>query len=497
MHGASGVGKGFLARRLQDHFGHSRCTLFSATALFAKEVGGSECMLVRAFGGSSALSPADGAASYQAASSIIIIDDIDVICSPPLHGGGGDPVTIGMAAVFNALLDSTFATKAVLVIGITGRLDSISADAARSGRLYHAICVSVSTVSQRRAVLDEMVPLAAFAEADGREEVLQSVATATHGYSPSDLARVYAVAFQQALSLSPDEAISLSMCHFTAAISSVKPSIMAGLPSVPRCHASSPFRKLIGMEDAMQQIVDAVMLPIAFGDHVRLSKISPPRGILIWGEGGCGKTELALQCIQRCAINAIHVQAPSIRSKYVGDSEKALAALFSRARECAPCIVFIDQLDALFSSRQGKASDRQGGGGSDRLITCFLTELDGITARRSGDGVIVIGATSRREAIDEAILRPGRLGVHIQVPSLQHQERLRKEFILDRTSQTPTDMKPSDVDALAAATGGWSASALDGLFSEAALTTLRANIEARTIATETLMAAVAAGSDRR
>lgn len=201
--------------------------------------------------------------------------------------------------------------------------------------------------------------------------------------------------------------------------------------------------------------------------------MSPIRGVLLYGPSGSGKTCLALHCAQLSGLTTIHIQATSIRSKYVGQSEKNLAMYFERARECAPCILLIDQIDALFTFRSNNedSTNVSSQGGSERLITCLLTELDGLNSKSGGDGIFILATTNRLKVIDPAILRPGRIGIHL--PMQEFTFELRKEFILQTMQKMPLQIDNDQLCELSEKTNGMSAADLDALFREAALSRLR------------------------
>lgn len=170
----------------------------------------------------------------------------------------------------------------------------------------------------------------------------------------------------------------------------------------------------------------------------------------------------------------------------MGESEKNLAALFRRARACAPCILLLDQLDGLFAARAG--ADRLGSGLNDRLVACMLNELDGLSGplRGDNDGIFVLATALTPASIDSALLRPGRIGRHFEMPRLG--DDLRREFIERRRAGMPLQMTEAQMESLVQATAGYSGALMDGLFREAAMKTLSANLDATVIPFETIAA---------
>jgi SpoVK/Ycf46/Vps4 family AAA+-type ATPase len=160
-----------------------------------------------------------------------------------------------------------------------------------------------------------------------------------------------------------------------------------------------------------------------------------PRGILLYGPTGCGKTHLALALARESRLPFLIVDAASIRSKYLGESEKRLAAVFSKARSLAPSILIMDHVEGLLGRRRGESDS------ADRLVTCFLTELDGIESDALSKPVVVLGMTSKREAVDEAVLRAGRIGFHfaLRPPKDQKQTEAVIRKLLSRVTHKLDD----------------------------------------------------------
>ena len=160
-----------------------------------------------------------------------------------------------------------------------------------------------------------------------------------------------------------------------------------------------------------------------------------------------------------------------------------MTKLFKRARECAPCILLIDQIESLFSNR---SSDNQSSlhNSHDRLIACILTEMDGLAARREGDGVFILATTSHIENIDKAILRPGRIESHFAMPPFDRD--MQRLFIGNKLTKMPLFLTEEQMNKIVNRTDGYSAADLDGLFREAALTTLRNDINSDKISFDTL-----------
>nr|WP_227254682.1 AAA family ATPase [Frigoriglobus tundricola] len=191
--------------------------------------------------------------------------------------------------------------------------------------------------------------------------------------------------------------------------------------------------------------------------------MEPPKGVLLCGPTGCGKTLLAKAAATEMEVNFISVKGPALLSKYIGESEKGGREIFHKARQASPCILFFDEIDALVPARGGGDSS----GVTDRVIGQFLTELDGIEELT---GVLILGATNRRDIIDPAVLRPGRFDQIITIP-LPDQAGRTDIFALNlRDKPLAPDVSVAD---LAAKTGGFSGAEIHAACNRAALAAIR------------------------
>jgi transitional endoplasmic reticulum ATPase len=318
--------------------------------------------------------------------------------------------------------------------------------------------IAFSTSEQRLAVLRIILKPLSIGDADA-----EAIAKRTHGFSVADLVKLKFEAFALA---TRQDSETITAGDFYAVVESAvcRPSLMAEYwQRLPE----QRFDELVGLEDAISRLQDLVILPFQQAALSARFGIGLPRGILIHGPTGSGKTHLALALVRHAGLNYIPIAAPSIRSKYVGEAEKRLAAVFQRARECAPSVLLIDHIEALVGRRE---CDSSSGGSSERLITCFLTEMDGIAAKGSDSEVLVIGVTDSIHKMDPAMIRPGRLGTHIALPGTL--DRLARERYLTGVTKVPLRLSEAERNLILDRTEGYSGARLRSLVEEAALDAL-------------------------
>lgn len=222
------------------------------------------------------------------------------------------------------------------------------------------------------------------------------------------------------------------------------------------------------MVEVKQSLTESVLWPLRYPDSFARLGVAPPRGVLLYGPPGGGKTYLVRALAGTGALNVFAVKGAELMDKWVGESERAVRELFRRAREASPSLIFLDEIDAL-APRRGQSSDS---GVADRVVAALLTELDGVEPMRE---VVVLGATNRPELIDPALLRPGRLERLVYVPPPDAEGRAA---ILRATSKNTPLADDVDLDELASTLDRYSAADCAALIREGALTAMRESLEA-------------------
>ncbi len=347
-----------------------------------------------------------------------------------------------MELVFERLSQRNTAS---IVIGVTDRLDLIDPTWLLGTRFSLVQHVSVSKTEQRLDILDHMFT------GKAKMEDLSEFCKILHGYTVADLGAIVYVCRKE---------MDITLKVLMAAKEQVMPSMMSELNNRP---PNKNLNELVGMDDQIEYLRGMLLDPIKSPELCEKYNLTLPKGILIHGETGTGKTHLALGLISAAGLNFIPVDSSSIRSKYVGQSEKNLAAVFQKARECAPSILLLDHIEALVSKRSAESTTTDNSG--NRLVTCFLTEMDGLMRKGTNDRVVVIGITDRIEKLDPAMIRPGRLGIHVQTPSILD-EASRRQFF--RASRIPIFLDDSELGVLMEITKGKTGADIDLLCQNAA-----------------------------
>ena len=445
LHGPPGTGKTLIARAVANEVDAEFITV-DGPEIMSKYKGESEERLRGVFDRASEAAPA-----------IIFFDEIDSIAGKRDDGGDVENRVVGQLL---SLMDGLDARGDVIVIGATNRVDTLDPALRRGGRFDREIEIGVPGESGRRQILDvhtRRMPLASDVDLD-------RIAGRTHGFVGADIEGLTQEAAMTALRRAREsdaralDEVTVSKADFEAAHANVEPSAMREYVAE---QPATDFADVGGLPEAKEKLERAVTWPLTYGPLFDAADADPPTGVLLHGPPGTGKTLLARAIAGESGVNFIQVAGPELLDRYVGESEKAVRDLFDRARQAAPVIVFFDEIDAIAADRDGSGGD--GSGVGERVVSQLLTELD-----RASDNpnLVVLAATNRRNALDPALLRPGRLETHIEVPEPDREAR-RKIFDVHTREKPLVD--GVDLEHLADETEGYSGAEIASLCREAAL----------------------------
>ena len=459
LYGPPGCGKTLLAKVLASE---SEATMYSINGpeIMNKYYGETEAKLRDIFKQAKENSP-----------SIIFIDEIDAI-APKREEAYGD-VEKRVVAQLLALMDGLTDRGNVVVLGATNRPDSVDPALRRPGRFDREMEISVPNADGRLEVMQIHTRGMPIAE----DVTLKTLASELHGYTGADMK---------------------SLCR-EAAIRSIRrylPEIDLETEKIPTKILQSMEVKLIDFYDAMHEVIPTAMrefyverskifwedvggleeskhtlqdnLIVAMNNPDKFNKmgIKPPKGALLYGPPGCGKTILARALATESGGNMILVRGPEILSKWVGESEKAIREIFRKAKASSPCVIIFDELDSLAKMKNGE----EGSGIGENILSQMLTEMEEGTTSR----VVIIGITNRPDLIDSSMLRTGRLDLNVFVGPPD--ERGRLEIIKILTDSMPLS-KNVDLNEIAVATQNYSGADLASLCREAAVEAMQNNTE--------------------
>jgi transitional endoplasmic reticulum ATPase len=462
LYGPPGCGKTLLAKAVANE-SDANFYVISGPEIMSKFYGESEARLREIFQKAQETSP-----------SIIFIDEMDAI-APKREEVTGE-VERRVVAQLLSLMDGMGSRGNIIVIGATNRPNAIDPALRRPGRFDREIEIGVPDKAGRYEVLQihtRNMPLA--------EDVdLKRLSDVTHGYTGADMASLCREAAMKALRryipefnleeerIPPEvlEKMVVKMDDFLSAYREITPTAMREVyVEVPQVH----WDEVGGLKQVKQELMESVEWPLKKPEVFKKMGIKPPRGILLYGPPGCGKTLLARAVATESEANFISIKGPEIFSKWVGESEKAIREIFRKGRTAAPAIIFFDELDAIVPRRGLGYADS---GASERVISQLLTEIDGIESLQN---VLVIAATNRPDMLDPAVLRPGRFDRMIYVTS-PDVDSLKEIFKIHMHSMPLS--RDVELTEIARKAQGYSGADVEAICREAAMNALREDIEA-------------------
>lgn len=385
---------------------------------------------------------------------VLLITDIDALLPTP-----PEPV----ATMILSELRKAVATPGVVFIATSQQPDALDPRLRAPDLCDRELGLSLPDAATRKALLEVLLR-----DVPAQDLELSEIADRTPGFVRADLAALVREAALRAAARASEDGKppSLTQDDFKGALTVIRPLSRSATEEVSV--GSVTLEDVGDMADTKAALTEAVLWPLQHPDTFARLGVDPPKGVLLYGPPGCGKTFVvrALASSGRLSVHA--VKGAELMDKWVGSSEKAVRELFRRARDSAPSLVFLDEIDAM-APRRGQSFDS---GVTDRVVASLLTELDGIEPLRD---VVVLGATNRPDLIDPALLRPGRLEklVFVEPPDAD----ARREILRTAGKSVPLSADV-DLDKLATELDGYSAADCVALLREAALTAMRRSIDA-------------------
>lgn len=464
MHGPPGTGKTLLAKAVASE-SDAHFIAINGPEIMSKYVGGSEENLREYFEEAEENSP-----------SIIFIDELDAI-APKREETNGE-VERRTVAQLLTLMDGLKSRGQVVVIGATNRPDSLDPALRRPGRFDREIEIGVPDSEERKEVLEihtRNMPLADDVDLD-------KISNTTHGFVGADLESLCKEAAMRVVrrilpEIQNDEEIPKEVMEkivvtgddFKNAQKEIQPSalreVLVQIPDIK-------WSDIGGLEKIKQELKEAVEWPLKHPETFQRLGIRPPKGTLLYGIPGTGKTLLAKAVASESEANFISIKGPELLSKWVGESEKGVREVFRKAKQAAPTVIFFDEIDAIAGARSGNDTDS---GVTKRVVNQLLTEMDGLEEL---EDVAIIAATNRPDILDAGLMRPGRFDRHIHVKEPDEEARLA---IFNVHTKNMPLAKDVDLKKLAKNTDGYVGADIEAVCREAAMLTLRKNLDAEEI----------------
>ncbi|MCJ7746940.1 MAG: CDC48 family AAA ATPase [Desulfobacterales bacterium] len=465
LYGPPGCGKTLIARAVANET-EAYFTHISGPEIMGKFYGESEARLRSVFEDAQKHAPA-----------IIFIDEIDSIAPKREEMGGEKQVERRVVAQLLALMDGLESRGNIIVIAATNIPNTIDPALRRPGRFDREISIPIPDRNGRLQILQihtRGMPLS--------EDVsIEKLADITHGFVGADIEALAREAAMSALRKIlpkidfeladiPYETLmelQVTMDNFLEAMTEVEPSaIREFFVEVP----DVKWDDVGGLDHIKEELKEAIEWPLKHSDLFKKVNSHPPKGILLYGAPGTGKTLLAKAVVNESGVNFISVKGPSLISKYVGESERGIREVFKKAKQASPTILFFDEIDSLVPKRSESSTDAHV---TERVISQFLTEMDGIEELK---GVVVLAATNRLDLVDPALLRSGRFDLLFELPTPDEETRL--SIFKIHTKNKPL-YKDVDLRTLARRTDGLVGSDIQWICQRASMNAIRKFIKGR------------------
>ena len=457
LYGPPGTGKTLIAKAVANETFAAFISL-SGAEIHGKYYGESEARLREIFNEAAQNKPC-----------IIFIDEIDSI-APKREEVTGE-VEKRVVSQLLALMDGLEPRGQIVVIGATNRPNTLDPALRRGGRFDREIEIGIPDRDGRFEILQihtRGMPLT-------HDVDLRKLANLTHGFTGADITELCKEAAMKALRRVLPEIdfevdfiaaevlnkLVVAMEDFLDALRFVDPSalreVLIETPNVA-------WNDIGGLQEVKQELREAIEWPLKYSDVFEEAGAKPPKGILLFGAPGTGKTLLAKAVANESEANFIHVKGPALMNKFVGESEKGVREIFRKAKQTAPCVIFFDEIDALAPKRGSGITDSHV---SERVISQLLTEMDGLEELH---GVIILAATNRIDIIDQALLRPGRFDLLLQVPPPDEEARL--EILKIHTVKNPL-AKECSLQELVEETEGYTGAEIEAVCRAATMRAIR------------------------